>query len=266
MYTSKINEVLFDLDSNGVATITLNRPELMNALSWDIYREITAFLQDASEAPEVRSIIFTGAGKNFCAGGDIKRFKQMIDDETYLPVDGINLVGTLARTLRTCKKPIVCKLNGAASGAGAALAMACDLRVMTEKSKLAAGFIGMGFSGDTCGWYSMSRLIGMAKTMEFYMLGEKLNGRECFELGLANRLAEDGGLDEAAYELALKLAESPTVAIGYMKQMFYQLEYRDMAMNTAMEMEFMPKCSRTADHAEAVNAFLEKRTPKFTGQ
>ncbi len=265
MYTSKCENILFTVDDKGIATVTLNRAEALNALTWDMEKELGDVFYYCSYADEVRVVILTGAGKHFCAGGDIKTFKRRIDAGETLPKTGVRYIATAARNIRRCNKPVIAKINGAASGAGSALSFACDFRVGETKTKIGAGFTSMGFSGDTNGVYTLSRLIGPARAAEFYMLAQTLKGEEAYKMGILNRLAEEGKLDEETMTLAEKLANSPTQAIAYQKKMINFAFYKDMELMQEFEENFMPACSKTADHAEAVNAFLEKRAPKFTG-
>jgi len=266
MYTSKIEDILFHVDDAGIAHVTLNREPFSNAFTWDMMREITAIMEYCAQAEEVRTVVLSGAGSHFCAGGDIKRFKSLIDAGTGLPEEGIVLTGKMAQSVRLCDKPVIAKVNGFAVGAGSALALACDFRVMSASSKLVGAFVKMGFSGDTCGWYYMSRLIGMAKTNEFYMLGVPMTGEDAFALGIANRYTKDNELDSVAMELAAALANSATTAIAYQKKMMNLIAYPDLSVLMELERNYMPTCSLTDDHKEAVHAFLEKRPPKFTGK
>ncbi len=266
MYTSKCENILFSLDDQGIATVTLNRADALNALTWDMEKELGDVFEYCSYADEVRVVILTGAGKHFCAGGDIKAFKRRIDAGEALPTTGIRYIATAARNIRRCNKPVIAKINGAASGAGSALAFACDFRVGDVKTKIGAGFTSMGFSGDTNGVYTLTRIVGAARATEFYMLAQTLRAKEAFQLGILNRLAEEGQLEETTAALAETLANSPTQALTRQKKMINFTNYPDLELMQELEMNYMPACSRTADHAEAVNAFLEKRSPKFTGQ
>ena len=266
MYTSNCENILFTMDERGVATVSLNRPEAMNALNWDMEKELSAIFEYCSFADEVRVVVLTGVGKHFCAGGDIKAFKRRIDAGEALPAEGLRYVAAVARIIRRCRKPVVAKMNGTSSGAGSALAFACDFRIGDTKTRISAGFTSMGFSGDTNGLYTLARIIGVARTTEFYMLGQTLNGEEAFKLGLLNRLAEQGNLDAETDLLVGKLANSPTRTLGYQKRMINHIEYADMELVQEFEENFMPACSLSSDHAEAVNAFLEKRNPQFTGK
>lgn len=265
MYVCKNEDILFHVDDMGIACVTLNRIEFHNAFTWDMMKEIVSIMEYCSQADDVRVVVLSGSGKNFCAGGDIKRFKSLIEAGTGLPEEGVVLAGKMAAAVRNCSKPVIAKINGSAIGAGSALAFACDFRVMTRKSKLQGAFVKMGFSGDTGGWYYLSRLIGMAKANEFYMLGLPIKGEEAYLLGIANRLAEEDQLDMVTMELAAALANSATKAISYQKKMINLLAYPDLPILMELERNYMPECSLTNDHKEAVYAFLEKRQPKFTG-
>ena len=265
MYTSKCENIRFSVDEKGIATVTLDRPEALNALTWDMEKELADVFEYCSFAEEVRVVVLTGAGKHFCAGGDIKAFKRRIDAGEALPDTGVRYIATAARNIRRCNKPVIAMINGAASGAGSALAFASDFRVGDPKTKIGAGFTSMGFSGDTNGVYNLTRIVGTARASEFYMLAQTLTGEEAFRIGILNRLAEEGKLAEETAALAEQLANSPTRAIAYQKKMINFTNYPDLELVQEFEMNFMPACSRTADHAEAVNAFLEKRAPQFTG-
>ena len=266
MYTSPCENICFSVDKLGIATIALNRPEKLNALTIEMERGLGDLFELCSQDEQIRVVILTGEGKHFCAGGDIKKFKTRIDSGEDMPTQGIRYMARVSREIRRCKKPVIAKVNGAASGAGCALAFACDFRVLESRSKCSAGFTSLGFSGDTNGWYHLSRMVGMAKTTEFYMLAETWNAEKALELGVANYVADNGDLDRVAYDLAKKLANSPTLALGYQKKMFQLLAYPDLDLLGELEEAYMPACARSQDHAEAVNAFLEKRPPQFTGK
>lgn len=257
--------ILYNVE-NKIAKITLNRPEFGNAFHFESYGEIGQAFKQASDDISVRAVVITGAGKNFCAGGDLKRFKMLVDTKTYLPKEGVLNAGGMTEAVRDCSKPVIAMLNGTAAGAGSALAMACDFRVATQKSKLATSFINMGFSGDTGLIYFLIASIGMAKTTELLMLSKPLSGQELYDLGLCNRIAGEGKLEEVTGELAAKLANQPTQAIARQKKLMKEFFLRELSYFNAKEALYMYECARTADHAEAVNAFFEKREPQFTGE
>lgn len=266
MDKNQTREVLFEKTQDGIACITLNRPDQLNAMTLDMYDQVAALAGQCSEDASVRAVVITGSGKHFCAGGDIMRFKRLMDAGQELPQAGVIKTARMAMAVRRCEKPVIAKVNGSAVGAGCALALACDFRVMDENSRLLSGFTRMGFSGDTLGWYWLSRMVGMAKTAEFYMMGKGFTAREALDLGISSLVAPAGRLDQEAEAFAAKFLELPTRALAYQKQMFNLIAYPDMEAVAAMEREFMPRCSMLKDHEEAVNAFLEKREPRFTGR
>lgn len=265
MYQSKCENILFEMDSLGIAAVTLNRPEFLNAFTGEMMKEMADIMDYCSAASDVRAVVVSGVGKHFCAGGDVARFKRILESGTGLPPDNVILAGKMAQSIRRCGKPVIAKVKGAAVGAGSAIAMACDFRVLATKSKLGSGFINVGFSGDTCSWYFWSRLIGMAGAAEFFMMNSFLTAQQAMEKGLVTRVVEEDQLDRAVQELATTLAESATVAIAYQKNMLYLLAYFDMPKLIELEHFYMTKSSLTTDHREAITAFFEKRPPHFIG-
>jgi 2-(1,2-epoxy-1,2-dihydrophenyl)acetyl-CoA isomerase len=257
--------LLYDV-KNQIATITFNRPDASNAFIKESYREIVSALETASTSDAVRAVVLTGAGKHFSAGGDINRFKSLIESGEYLQVENIAAAGNMAIAVKKCTKPVIAMINGAAAGAGCSLALSCDFRVVTAKSKLTMSFIKMGLSGDTGGMFYLQRLVGAAKAGELMMLGDVVTGEDAVRLGLATVLADEDKLAESAYALAQKLADAPTFAISRQKKLMYETFYATLEEYSKREAVYMAKCSRTTDFAEAVDAFLEKRPPCFTGK
>ena len=247
-----------------IATITFNRPEYANAYTEETNIELRNALDALDEDTDVGCIVITGKGKHFSAGGDIYRMKRQIEERTYMPKTNIINDGMLGYAVRRCGKPIVAMINGAAAGAGASLAVACDFRVMTQKSKIIMSFVNMGLSGDTGSIYNLYKLVGAAKMTQMIMLGERMNGQEAADLGIAY-LAEEGQLEQVTYDLASRLAAMPTFAIKCIKRNLLNTIYADIPKLAFMEADAMWDCGRSHDFEEAVNAFIEKRTPTFTG-
>lgn len=257
--------ILLELDG-AVATVKLNRPEVGNAFAPESYVEVRQALEDCGEDPDVRVIVLTGCGKHFSAGGDIRNFKKYIEAGTYIQRKNVLRAGQMTQAVRLCPKPVIAMVNGAAAGAGCALALACDFRVMTPKSKLGISFSNVGLSGDTGCMYFLERMLGAARAAEAMMLGEMIGGEQAFRLGLASRLAAEDALPEETYGLAHHLAGRPTQAIARQKQLNYEFFYRDLEQFNRREADFMYETSRTEDFKEAVYAFLEKRSPQFYGK
>jgi len=261
MYKFLLTEVR---DRMGI--ITINRPTDGNTMSGGTAPEMEDAIDKFSKDESVGVIIITGAGKNFCVGGDINSFKSRIENKTFLQKETILTAGTLAIAIRRCPKPIIAMINGSAAGAGCGIAMACDFRIMEMKSKFAMAFANLGLSGDTCGMYFIAKLVGVARMTEMLMYSTTVNGTEALTYGLANRVAEPGNLQEVTFEFAKKLAYGPTFAYKKQKELFNRFFYSDMDEFLDAEADAVCECGRSSDFTEAVYAFLEKRKPEFKGK
>lgn len=247
-----------------VATITINRPEMMNAFAPDTYNEIGHACTELGQRSDVGAIVITGAGKHFSAGGDIKRFKQLIDSGEYLNARNVEAVGRAMVTgIQNCPRPVIAMINGVATGAGLSCALACDFRVVDPRSKLIMGFVNMGLSGDNGGIYNLIRLIGPERAKLMMMTGDPVRGPEAVQMGLATLLAEEGQLAETTYDLARKLAGKSSFAHSRQKALINKYFYGALDDYFTEEADLIAECGRAPDFAEAVNAFLEKRTPEY---
>ncbi len=249
-----------------IAVITINRPDMGNAFAPDMYAKMTQIMKDMDKDDEVRAIVITGAGRFFSAGGDIVAFRQAIEDETYIPENMAYATGVMAKAVRECGKPVIAMINGAAAGAGASLALACDFRVMEAKAKIVMSFINMALCGDSSGMLMMHSYVGLARTTEWMALATPLDGVTCKEHGLANRLADEGCLEEETMKLAETLAAIPTKTFAYQKKLYLDHILANQEEFIKSEAKYMHINSMSADHKEAVDAFLEKRKPNFTGK
>lgn len=258
-------KILFEV-TDKIATITLNRPEAGNALAKESYGEIRDAIVSCVRDDTVRAIVVRSAGKHFSAGGDIQRFKQLIDSKEYLNEDNIMYAGRMTTAIRRCEKPVIAMVQGIATGAGCSLAVACDFRVATPKTKFVMGFIRLGLTGDTGSMYYLYKLLGIAKASEMLLLGDPVGGEEAFRMGLVTKLTGEETLEAETYALARRLANSPTQSLRLQKRALMEFFYQDLDAYSVRESEYLARTSRTADFAEAVNAFLEKRTPKFSGR
>ncbi|WP_186565128.1 enoyl-CoA hydratase/isomerase family protein [Lawsonibacter celer] len=261
MYTTILTKV-----EDKIATITINRPEQSNAFAQETYIEVRDALLAFGKDQDVGAIVITGTGKNFSAGGNIANMKKYIDDKTYMSERGPMLTGMMSVACRRCPKPVIAMVNGAAAGAGAGLALACDFRIVSPRSKLIMAFINLGLPGDTAGMYHVGKLVGTAKAMEMMMLGEPIGGEQAYGWGLATRLAADDTLEEETYQFAKKIAHRATYGFAKQKMMMNKYFYPELDAFIVDETAGMCECSRTEDHAEAVHAFLEKRAPVFKGK
>ena len=265
-------DLLGELDS-GVLTLTMNRPEARNAMSGEMTAAMSEQLASAELNPEVRCIVLTGAGKGFCAGGDVKGMAASGDgtvgDNT---IDGaihrqrVNQRATAGK-LYSMPKPTIAALPGAAAGAGLSLALACDMRVMASNAIMTTAFARVGFSGDYGGTFFMSQLIGTAKARQLYFMSERVSAQEALSLGLTNWVCESDELATKTQEIAAQLAVGPAVAYRYMKENFARaMSSGDVDDCLDLEATHHVHCGQTQDHKNATKAFVEKREPTFIGR
>ena len=264
-------DLLARLDA-GVLTLTLNRPEARNAMSRAMNQALQEQLAAAEFDPAVRCIVLTGAGKGFCAGGDVKGMAASGDGTVgALTIDQAihrqraNQRATAGKLFKM-PKPTLAALPGAAAGAGLALALACDLRVMASNAIMTTAFARVGFSGDYGGTYFLTQLVGSAKARELYFLSDRVSADEALRLGLANWVCAPDELAAKTREIALRLASGPTVAYRYMKENVNAAATESYQSLLDREGFTQRRTGGTADHREGVAAFMEKRAPKFSGR
>jgi 2-(1,2-epoxy-1,2-dihydrophenyl)acetyl-CoA isomerase len=264
-------DLLASLDE-GVLTLTLNRPEARNAMSGAMTAALAAQLAAAELNREVKCVVLTGAGKGFCAGGDVKGMAASGDGTVgENTIDGaihrqrVNQRATAGK-LFGMPKPTIAALPGAAAGAGLSLALACDLRIMASNAILTTAFARVGFSGDYGGTYFLTQLVGSAKARELYYLSDRVSADEALRLGLANWVCEPEELAAKTREVALRLARGPTVAYRYMKENLNRAMGGDVDDCLDLEATHHVHCGQTQDHREASKAFVEKREPVFVGR
>ena len=258
---------LIEAIADGVATLTFNRPDRMNALSTPIMEAMLEALPRLAADPAVGAIVLTGAGRAFCAGGDVKRMAGEPDgygDDNAAA--RLRARMEISRLLHEIGKPTIAMVNGAAAGAGLAMALACDMRIAGESARFITAFAKVGFSGDFGGSYFLSKLVGTGKARELYFTAEPLNAREALALGIVNRVLPDEGLETATMEFARKLAAGPRIALARMKQNFNAAEDGSLDQLLDLEAQHQVATGRTEDHKEAARAFVEKRAPVFTGR
>jgi 2-(1,2-epoxy-1,2-dihydrophenyl)acetyl-CoA isomerase len=264
-------DLLASLDA-GVLTLTLNRPEARNAMSREMNTALASQLALAELDAEVKCIVLTGAGKGFCAGGDVKgmaaRGDGTVGDNT---IDGAihkQRVGQRATAGKLFKmpKPTLAALPGAAAGAGLSLALACDLRIMASGAIMTTAFAKVGFSGDYGGTYFMTQLVGAAKARELYFLSDRVSADEALRLGLTNWVCSPEDLVSKTREIALRLANGPTIAYRYMKENLNRAMAGDVDDCLDLEATHHVHCGQSEDHREATKAFVEKREPIFKGR
>ncbi|OFX04160.1 MAG: enoyl-CoA hydratase [Alphaproteobacteria bacterium RIFCSPHIGHO2_12_FULL_66_14] len=255
---------------DGVALITLNRPEARNAMSDRLTPALRTQIKERGGDPDVGALLITGAGTAFCSGGDVKgmgdrgtrgamSFEDRLSD---LRVRQTLLTGALVGV----RKPTIAALPGAAAGAGLAIALACDIRIAAQSAFVSTGYARVGLSGDYGIAWLLTRAVGSARARELMFTAERVDSERCERIGLVNRVVPDDKLQAKAFALAKSLAEGPRVALRNMKDNLDDALHIDHAMALYREAERLVQSSRTDDHKEAVRAFVEKRKPKFVGR
>jgi 2-(1,2-epoxy-1,2-dihydrophenyl)acetyl-CoA isomerase len=260
------NDMVLQKLEGGLLTITMNRPERKNALNPDMVAGLVVAARRAADDPEVRAVLFKGAGGSFCVGGDVK---SMAEGRAPLPFEvkmaNLRRGMEVSRILHQMPKPVVAQLDGAAAGAGLSMALSCDLRVASESCKITTAFAKVGFSGDYGGTYFLTQLLGSARARELYLTSPVLSAKEAHAIGMVTKVVPDAEIDTAAHELAMSLAQGPSIALGFIKRNINNAEH--LALEDCFDGEAIhhTRCSDTEDHKEAAKAFVEKRKPTFKG-
>ena len=251
---------------DGIGTITLNRPERLNAITFEVYHELTDFIAQLRDEKDVRVVIITGAGRAFCSGGDVR---DIIGELQGRDAEGLleftRLTCALIHNMRALPKPIIASLNGTVAGAGACIALASDIRIAAEAAKIAFIFVKVGLAGTDMGaTYLLPRVVGLAKATELLMTGDFVEAAEGAAIGLYNRVVPPDQLEAATREFAEKLANGPSLGIAKTKEMLNREMH--MGFESALEAEAVAQalCMQTPDFKEAHAAFLEKRPAKFS--
>jgi 2-(1,2-epoxy-1,2-dihydrophenyl)acetyl-CoA isomerase len=248
---------------NGVATVTLNRPQAMNAFTIQMNGELQQALKDADDDKSVRCILLTGAGRGFCAGQDLKG--RTPEKKGSLGDSLRKLYNPIILRLRRTEKISLAAVNGVAAGAGCNLALACDLRVAAEEASFIQAFARVGLAPDCGGSIVLPRLVGLSKAMELLLLAEPVDAREALRIGLVAKVFPAPDLAGAARALAEKIAHGPR-SIGLIKRAVNRAVMHDLAAQLEYEAHLQEIAGRSADYDEGVRAFIEKRTPTFTGK
>ena len=261
-----MNDMVLQKLEGGLLTITMNRPERKNALNPEMVAGLVEAARRAADDPEVRAVLFKGTGGSFCVGGDVK---SMAAGRAPLPFEvkmaNLRRGMEVSRILHQMPKPVVAQLDGAAAGAGLSMALSCDLRVASESCKITTAFAKVGFSGDYGGTYFLTQLLGSARARELYLTSPVLTAKEAHAIGMVTKVVPDAEIDAAAHELALSLAQGPSIALGYIKRNINNAEHLPLEDCFDGEAIHHTRCSDTEDHKEAAKAFVEKRKPAFRG-
>lgn len=260
---------LIETIEDGVAVLTMNRPDSLNALSDDMLKAMLEALPRLAADDSVGCIVLTGAGRGFCAGGDVKAMaegKELAAATLEGKVTKLRNAMETSRLLHEMAKPTIAMVRGPAAGAGLSLALACDLRIASDTLKMVTAFVNVGYSGDFGGSWYLSRMVGTAKARELYYLAPVITADEAVRLNIVNKVVPDDQLEAETMAIARKLAHGPTVALGYMKKNMNAAETGSYHAQLDLEAMHHSRSGMTEDHKEAAKAFVEKRAPVFKGR
>lgn len=259
---------LLGAHTDGVLTITLNRPESLNAVTGAMLQGIYDRVLEAAADDSVGAIVLTGAGRGFCAGGDVKAMSGGSERAPTMEarLDPLRRRMEVSRLLHDIPKPTIAMLRGPAAGAGLSLALACDMRMADPSVKIVTAFARVGLSGDFGGTWFLTQLVGPAKAKELYLASPTVLADEALQLGLVNRLYEADALEAETQAFAAKLAHGPRIALAHIKRNLNAAETGTLAASLDLEALHHARCGMTEDHAEAAKAFVEKRAPVFQGR
>ena len=262
-----VSPVLLEV-ADGVATLTFNRPDAMNSLDVATKEALLAALREVADDPAVRCVVLTGTGRAFCVGQDLKEhvdiLKSGATDSLFRTVD--EHYNPIVTTIVGMQKPVVAAVNGVAAGAGASLAFACDLRILADTAGFNLAFANIALSCDTGSSWTLPRLVGRAKAIELLYFPRTIKAEEALELGLATKVVPIDGLADEVAELATRLAEGPTAAYGAIRRSVLHSAGHELESSLAFEAEMMALTGSTEDHHRAVDAFVAKQKPRFSGR
>ncbi|MFL5592081.1 MAG: enoyl-CoA hydratase family protein [Ktedonobacteraceae bacterium] len=254
--------------NDGVATLTFNRPEVMNALTFEVYAQLRDLFETLRYDEAVRVVVLTGAGDNFCSGGDVHQIiGELLKRDMKGHLEFTRMTGAVVQNMRLLDKPIIAALNGMTAGAGAVLALASDLRIASEKARLAFLFTRVGLTGADMGAaYLLPRVVGMGRAFELLLLGDTIDASTAERYGLVNRVVPHGDLLPAAYEWARRLAQGPTLAISMTKHMLNRELNMDLVAAIEAEAQAQALILMGEDHRIFYEAFQGKVQPRFIGK
>ncbi len=261
-------KILLVETKNGVGTITLNRPDKLNAFSDELSFGLQDALKEMEKSKDVKAVIITGAGRGFCAGQDLQS-RSISQEQGQRPSLGDSIrrrYNPIILKIRRMEKPVIAAVNGVAAGAGASLAFACDMRVVSEKTNFIQSFTKVGLIPDSGSTFFLPRLLGPTKAFELMVTAEKFDAQEALRLGLVNKVVAEADVLKEAVALAETLAKGPTKAFGLTKRAFNQAVFPDLEELLDYEASLQEIAGRSDDFVEGVKAFVEKRTPAYTGK
>ncbi|MEA4825362.1 MAG: enoyl-CoA hydratase-related protein [Clostridium sp.] len=257
-------KIIFSHD-NGVARITLNSKENLNAFDYSLVSEVISALDECASNPAVRVVILNGAGKGFSGGGDIAAMYKAIDQGQGFD-ELIEEAAELAIKIKKLPKPVIASVHGAVAGAGFNTAIACDICIAAENSLFIQAFVNIGLIPDTGGVYLLTKAVGVSKASELALTGKRISAKEAFDMGIVTDMCSIEELEEKTNKLALKMAKGPAVSYKNIKELIYKTQFSDFEEYLKEEVKAQAECSKTEDFKEGLKAFLEKRKPNYVGR
>ncbi len=252
---------------NGVTTLTLNRPDKLNSFNEEMHLALFAAMSEASKDDSCRAVLLTGSGRAFCAGQDLgDRDPETMDGPPDLGETLDKFYNPLVRLIRDMNKPVICAVNGVAAGAGANIALVCDIVFAAKSAKFIQAFCKIGLVPDSGGTWSLTKLVGEARAKFLILTGTPITAEQAFDWGLIASAAENEDLMSAATKLAQQLASGPTIGLGMTKQAIHAAATNSLDTQLDLERDMQRRAGRTPDYAEGVSAFIQKRPANFTGQ
>ena len=251
---------------NSILTITFNRPEKFNSFTEPMALELQNVFKDA-ESDEIRCVLIKASGKAFCAGQDLPEVVERAKDKNYELADTVRTTyNPIIRSIRKLSKPVVCAVQGTAAGAGANIALSCDIVIASNEAIFVQAFSKIGLIPDSGGTFFLPRLVGMARANSMYLLDEKISAEKAVDYGLIYKCVSSDELSNESHSITSKLASMPTKGFGLYKKALNQTFENDLEQQLSLEATLQSEAGKSADYKEGVQAFLEKRKPKFSGQ
>jgi enoyl-CoA hydratase/carnithine racemase len=266
-FTQEWKHFSFDV-ADGVATVTFDRPDVLNALTFDVYADLRDLFAEVPQRDDVQALVITGKGRGFCSGGDVNEIiGALLETGTSKLLDFARMTGAVVENMRSCPLPIVAAVNGVAAGAGAVIALAADLRLLARSAKFSFLFTKVGLAGADMGSaYLLPRIVGLGRATELLMLGDSVPAEDALAMGLAYRVVDDNDLVSEATALARRFADGPALAYANTKMLLSRELDMDLAGALQLEAVTQALLMTTEDHAEFYDAFKSKRPSKWKGQ
>ncbi|GMO49977.1 MAG: enoyl-CoA hydratase-related protein [Treponemataceae bacterium] len=252
--------------AGGVAHVVMDNPAAFNALDMGMAADIADALEECGRDGDVKAVVLSGAGRGFCGGGDVRFFAEGVKKPGFTALPLFKAVSALTVKMKTCPKPVICAVHGAAAGAGCNLALAGDIVLASSDAKFIQSFVNVGLAPDCGGAYYLPRMIGSARAFEMFATGRPVGAQEALSLGLVTAVCAPEELMDKAASMAKQFAAGPGCAYAAMKKMLFASMYADAAAYMEIEASLQDECSKSEDFAEGVTAFLEKRKPVFKGK